>query len=824
MKRTLSVAVGFLLGAGALQAQQPPRPAGPGAPPPAPGEVRGTIVEAEGTAPVGGASIAVRSKRDSSLVTGAVAGQNGAFVIQGLRPGEYYLRITSIGFTPRSQDFAITPESPRASVGNVGLTRFAVTLQNVEVTTEAPAMVIEPDRNSYRAKDVAPAAANASEVLQATPSVEVDADGKVSLRGNENVAVQINGRPAPIRGEQLGAYLKQLPASVVERIEVVPTPSARHDPEGMAGIINVVLQQNVDLGRSGGFTIAASPSNRYNVSGRLGQQTGPWSLMSTYGFNADDRDIVGINDRERFDAVKAPLSYTEQDVDGNVNNYGHNFNTTVDFKRNDRDLFSNVLAMNRRNSNDQSVNAYTELSGDRSLIEQYVRPRNMETKGFMVDYTTAFRRTFEPRRHELSTELRFNRQDDDDRTILWRQAVAGDEGQSRTEMESRNTESLTNSLTAQLDYTRSYGERTKLETGYKGNAKWLNRDYTVLEDETGSGTWTPSDLSNAFELDEQVHAVYGVLSQGVGKWELQAGLRAEQATRDFMLASENFPYSYGSLFPSAVASYKPGEASQIKLAYSRRVRRPGTQELNPFPVFFDVHNVFIGNPRLNPEYTDALELSYNRSFKLGTFQVSPFYRRTTDVIRFIIDTEDVVEGREVTSVTFENLATGNSWGTDMNGSLRLGPKFSSFAGFNIFKMVTEGGTGSATALSSNAVTWSARVNATTTLREGLTLQGFYFYRAPMNVERGRFSKSQMASFTLRQQVSPKSSLALRVQDPFNTMGFRVEASDDNVLQITERKFDVRSVHLTYQYTFGQAPRIRQRPEAQPDQPVGFPGN
>ena len=820
MSRTLSAVAGLLVAASALQAQQP-GPGGPGAPPPAQGEVRGTVVEAEGNAPVGGASIAVRSKRDSSLVTGAVAGQNGAFVIQGLRPGNYYLRITSIGFTPKSQDFAITPEAPRASVGSVSLTRFAVTLQSVEVTTEAPAMVIEPDRNSYRAKEVAPAAANASEVLQATPSVEVDADGKVSLRGNENVAVQINGRPAPIRGEQLGAYLKTLPANVVERIEVVPTPSARHDPEGMAGIINIVLQQNVDLGRSGGFTIAASPSNRYNISGRLGQQTGPWTIMSTYGFNADDRNIVGINDRERFDALKAPLSYTEQDVDGSASNYGHNFNTTVDYKRNERDLFSNVLALNRRNSDDQSTNAYSELSGDRSLIDQYVRPRKADNKGFMVDYTTAFRRTFEPRRHELSTELRFNRQDDDERTLLWRQAVAGDEVPSRTEMENRVTASLANSLTAQVDYTRSFGEATKLETGYKGNAKWLERDYTVLEDETGSGTWTPSNLSNAFELDEQVHAVYGVLSRGLGKWELQGGLRAEYATRDFVLTSQNYPSNYSSLFPSAVASYKLSEASQLKLAYSRRVRRPGTQELNPFPVFFDVQNVFIGNPRLNPEYTDALELSYNRTYKLGTFQVSPFYRRTTDVIRFIIDTEDVVDGRDVTSVTFENLATGNSWGTDMNGSLRLGPKFSALAGFNIHKMVTEGGT-SATSLASNAVMWSARLNSTATLREGLTLQGFYIYRAPQNVERGRFSKFQMASFTLRQQINPKASLALRVQDPFNTTGFRVEASDDNVLQITERKFGVRSVHLTYQYTFGQAPRIRQRPEAQPEGPVGFP--
>ena len=819
MKRSLAALIGLLtfVAVAPVQAQTPARPAGP--PPAGPGEVRGVVL-AEDNTPVAGATVTVRSKRDSSLVTGQVAKDDGSFRIQGLRPGTYYLRITQLGYAPRtSPDFSVTPEKLSTTITGIQLPRVAVELSTVDVVAERSAVTIEPDRNSYQAKQVAPAATTASEVLQATPSVEVDGDGKVSLRGNENVAIQINGRPAPIRGEQLGAYLKGLPANIVERIEVVPTPSARHDPEGMAGIINIVLKENVDLGLSGGFTAGASPSQRYNMSGNLGYQAGRFTLFGSYGFNSDQRSIVGINDRERHDALRNPLSFTEQDITGDVQNAGHNFNTNIDFKPNKRDLFSNILSLNLRNSDDESSIVYTELSGSRSEVDRYSRVRDADNGGFVVDYTTAFKRIFEARKHELGAEIRLNRSSDDEDNTLWRQAVTTN---ARSAGELTELDAVTKQAIAQLDYTRTLSARTKLETGYKGTSRWLDRDYSVFNSASDSDAWTlNTDMSNAFEFDEQVHAAYGVLSQGVGKLELQGGLRAERASRDFKLAGDSYPYNYTSLFPSAVVNYKVSDATQLKLAYSRRVRRPGTQELNPFPQFFDIQNVFIGNPNLNPEYTDAIELGYTRTMKLATLQVSPFYRRTTDIIRVDIDANATVQGREVTTVSFKNLATGTSWGTDVNGSLRLGPKFTGFGGFNVFKMVTDGG--SASALASNAVTWSARINGTTQLRPDVSLQMMYFYRAPVQNENFRFSGVQFANVVLRKKLDgDKSSVALRFTDPFNTQLFRVNVSNDDLSQLTERKFGARAMYLSYQMSFGQAPRVRQPTvQAAPEPQTGF---
>jgi ferric enterobactin receptor len=829
MKRILIAVAGLALAAAAvpLQAQQGPArpPARPPVPTAGPGEIRGTVVDAETNTPLSAASVAVWSRADSSLVAGAVTRADGSFRVEGLRPGSYFLRVSTLGYGPRStEEITVAEAAPRVAAGRIALSRSAIAVEGIDVEVERPTVVMAPDRNVYRARDIAPAGGTASDVLQAVPSVQVDADGKVSLRGNENVVVQINGRPAPLRGAQLAGYLQQLPGNLLERVEVIPNPSARYDPDGMAGIINLVMKQDVDLGISGGVTLSAATADRYNGSGNVGYQRGALTVMTSYGFNWDERTTTGINDRTRLGALRAPLSFTEGSIIGDASNGGHNLSNSIEYRLGRRDLLSSALALNRRTSSDDSRSAFTELSADRLLTSRYDRTRDAATEGWMLDYTLGFKRTFEPQKHELSTEVRFNRTGDRDSNTLWRHPIGqmGAASAFPLDGEFNETDARSRQLTGQTDYTRMLATRTKLETGYKGYARWIDRDYTVLEDRLGSGTWLRSNLSNSFEFDEQVHAAYGVVSHGIGKLDLQGGLRAEHASRDFTLAgAESFPYDYTSLFPSAVVAYNPRPGAQLRASYSRRIRRPGTFELNPFPVFFDVQNVFLGNPNLNPEYTDALELSLQRSGKLGSVQLSPFYRRTTDIIRFVIDTDDVVDGREVTSVSFKNLATGSSWGSDLNGSLRYGP-FSGFAGFNVFKMVTEGGSTQST-LSSDAVSWMGRVNGTFNFSPKTSVQAMYFYRAPMNIEGGRFAAMSMANLTLRHRIDNRSTLSLRVADPFSTMRFRVEAGDDNLAQLTERTFNSRAVHLTYQFNFGQAPRMRQRrPEPQPEAQPGFP--
>jgi ferric enterobactin receptor len=797
-----SLAVLALLASTQVAAQAPaPQAPAPNAQPQF--EIRGKVVESETGAPVPRASVALRIKGQTTLITGAIAGPDGSFRLTGLRPGTFTLRSTYIGFAPQVQDMTLTLAQP-VLVGTIKLNRTAVELNAVTVQEDRNTVVTEPDRTTYRAKDVAPAANSASEVLDNVPAVQVDQDGKVSLRGNENVVVQINGRPTPMAGTQLASYLKTIPANTIERVEVVPNPSAKQDPEGMAGILNIVLKQNVDLGLSTTANVQVSKPDRFNGNGSLGYQAGKFSSMTTAGFGRDARNIVGINDRDRFDASRALLSTSGEDIDADRRNGGLNVTSTLDYARNKRDVWSNAIMMNRRFMQDDSFNAFEDRDASGTLTAAYFRPKDGEMHGWTVDYNSAFKRTFDPRKHELSFEGRVNRSRDKDEQELWRQST--DATPVVTEGEFKQTDASNTMAVAQLDYVKTVANRRKIETGYKGTMRLLDRDYTALEDQAGSGSWTPSAQSNALSFDEQVQAVYGVLSQGVGKFELQAGLRAEYADRNFALSSAEYPFAYRSLFPSAIALYNVSQKTQLKTSYSRRIRRPNPNELNPFPTYFDVRNVFLGNPALAPEYTDAFEGSMMFTLKKGTVQLNPFYRSTSNIIRFDINPVDTIAGREVTSISFGNLAKSNSWGADLNGTLRLGPKFNGFAAFNVFKQVTDGG--SLSALGSNAVSWFGRVNGSSQLTKTFMVQAAYFYKAATKIEKGQFDANHMANIVLQAKLNPSANMTLRFNDPFGTQRFRVRAGDDKVFQFTEHNVGARMVFLAFNYSYGRPPKMR----------------
>ncbi|HEX8432438.1 MAG TPA: TonB-dependent receptor, partial [Longimicrobium sp.] len=476
-RHTIAIVLAVAAGAGQADAQVTPpargtRPEAGAAQ--AAGGITGVVVGGDDGSPIRSASAEVRSAADSSLVTGALTGADGSFRIQGLRPGRYYLRVSALGRSPTTRaGITISAAAPQVNVGQIRLTAAALQLEGLTATAERREASLAPDRNSYSLRDMpATTGGNTVDALRNVPAVEVDVDGKVSLRGNENVVVQINGRPSPLRGEQLGNYLAQLPANMVDRVEVIPNPSARYDPEGMAGILNIVLKQNVDLGLSGGLTLGASTADRYTAAGNVGYQRGPATFSLNYGFTSDDRALIGINDRTRLGALKAPLSYTEQDIRGSNGNGGHNLNAAVDVRLSERDLLSNALQLNSRGSTEESRSAYTELDATRLLLDAYDRVRDSDQDARMLDYTLAFKRTLQPQRHEISAEVRINQMEDDDRTALFRQTTAGG---LQLDAENNVTDSRARQLTAQVDYTRSLSPQLKLETGYKGNTRALDR-------------------------------------------------------------------------------------------------------------------------------------------------------------------------------------------------------------------------------------------------------------------------------------------------------------------------------------------------------------
>ncbi|HEX2204060.1 MAG TPA: TonB-dependent receptor [Longimicrobium sp.] len=830
MKRLVGALLALTLAGGAAPAlaqNAPPgaRPPGPGGPPQqAGGTIRGTIVDAATGRAVSSAQVAVWSAADSALVTGAVVRADGAFRVEGLRPGRYYLRVSSLGYeTATTGVLAVAPGAAApVDAGTVRLAQGAVQLDALDVSTERATVAMAPDRNTYTTRDLPSAAGGtATDVLRNVPSIEVDGDGKVSLRGNQNVAVQINGRPAPMQGEQLAGFLQQLPASMVERVEVIPNPSAKYDPEGMAGIVNLVLKQNTDLGWSGGTQLGMGTGEKYNASGNLGYQRGPLTLFFNYGFNADKRETTGFNDRENLPFGGAPRSFFEQDILGAFDAVSHSLNSTADLKVGRQNTLSGSLLLSRRDFEAQTRNFYRRLDADGALFGRFDQRGTNEHADATVDAALAFKRVLEPQRHELSAELRLNRSDNTLLNDFEELQLALDGGATAIppSLTLRELDALATQWTLQADYTRPLGGRSKLETGYKGTLRGLDNDVAVDTFAYDPDGWV-RDLgqTNAFEYDEKVHAGYAVLHHGIGRVDLQAGLRLEQTDREFYLANNDstYPTDYLSAFPSALAAWNVSDTRQVKASYSRRIQRPDSRLLNPFPFFEDRQNQIRGNPLLEPEYTDAFELGFQQSMPWGSLQLSPFYRHTTGAIRRVKTVEN-----DLSTVTFKNLDQSDSYGADMTGSWRLGQSLNGFASVNAFRMVSEGGSADGD-LSADAFGWSARVSANWKVTPRLDVQAMHMYRAPMDVEAGRISGFQMTNLSVRQKLmGERASVSLRVMDPFNRMGFGFRTFDDTHEQVSERKFGARAAYITFSYNFGRPPRIQPRPQQQPEpQPGG----
>jgi ferric enterobactin receptor len=802
---------------GAPPQGRPPQGGPPGAMPMVPGAqagvlLRGLVQSAANAQPLANASVSVFSAADSTLVTGALTRPDGSFRVEGLRPGRYYVRISSLGFESETRSgLSLAPAQPQVDLGRIQLAVNAVQLEGLTVTTERSQAVLAPDRNTYTVRDMpSTAGGNTVDVLRNVPSIEVDGENRVSLRGNENVVVQINGRPAPMRGDQLGGFLAQLPANVVERVEVIPNPSARYDPEGMAGIINIVLRQNTDLGLSAGLTLGGGTTGQMSGSGNLGYQAGPLTLFGSYGFMRDERQISGFNNTEYF----VNPSFSEQDIRGTQEPQSHSFTLNGDLRLSSRGTLSSNLIVNRRTADMTNLNVLRQRDGAQNLIGSANNQTDSQNDALTFDYALGYRHAFQPRTNELSAEVRFNRDAEDRLSRFTRDpllAVGG--GASQPILETNATDESRNTWSLQADWVRMLGERTKLETGYKGELRGMDNDLVVSRFSSDGGEYLLDPTrSNQFAYDQNIQALYGVLSRNLGRFNAQAGLRAERASTQFDLATtgERFDNDYGSLFPSALLSFNLDESSQLKASYSKRIQRPNTRMLNPFGFSPDPLNVFRGNPYLKPEYTHAFELGYQQTLPFGSLQFTPFYRHTVDAVRRLRSLDD--EG--VSTMSFDNVATSDSYGADLNGSLRLG-RLTGFGGFSAFQQVTDA-TNLSTDLSNRAFGWSARMNATLRLNSTLDAQGFLMYRAPMNAEQGRISAMTMTSLSLRQKLmGDRASMTLRVMDPFNTMGFASEFSDPRFFQETERKFGARGVFLSFSYNIGQQPRVRQqRPQEQ----------
>jgi ferric enterobactin receptor len=783
------------------------------------GAILGTITDSISGRTVSTGSITVRRAGDASFAGGALPRPDGTFRVDGLVAGRYTLRIRALGFSQVIRDdIVISAGTPTVDVGIIKLKAVVATLKRQEVVAEREDIVVAPDRSSYSVKNMSAAAGGtAIDVLRNIPQVEVDGSQKVSLRGNENVVIQINGRTTPLRGEQLGMFLAQLPAGTLKTVEVVTTPSAKSDPEGTAGIINIVLNQNTELALSGGIVASASSTGMLDVGGDVGKQQGPFTLFLSGNVYRDHRVTSGTIARENL-VIPVPL-HVETRMDGTNGPLSGGGTVRSEYRFNDRDAvsFDGFLFGGRNAINNASY--YTDFDGTQRVIGLFNQFNESALRNSSQDYAFAARRQGVPTTTQFSAEIEYTNNYNRSDVNLSGEVVQADAATPASiPREFDNTNGHLHTWNLNADYTKPFSVRTKLEAGFHGRQRSTASDFTASFIDAVSGEFVPSVAqSTAFDYEEGINAAYAVLSQRVAKVQAQAGLRLEDASTHLAVSRSgpSFDNHYQSAFPSAIISYRLTDTRQAKVSYSRRVSRPNPQQLSPAEYRQDTRNVFRGNPALRPEYTDAMELSFLDAHAWGSIQINPYVLHTAHAVRNI----QFVDSTGVSVSTFANVASTLTMGADFNVNVRQGP-LSGSGGGSVYHYSSDA-SNLLGDLSVRAMVWSLRGNATWKFSSLLDAQIFANYRAPYAREGG----SQIAQLFMNASGRYKAwgdqgSITLRISDPFRLQKFGYRTANGTVIENSERYFGARAVYINISRTFGKAVKLREKePEADQRPPV-----
>ena len=755
--------------------------------------IRGRVVEAATGQPVSDASVTIHRIADTAVVGAVRSRDDGNFHIDRVKAGDYTVRVRALGFSPIEDTVALAGDTA-TDLGTIALAELASQLGPQVVTAERQDVTLSPDRNSYSTKNMTTAAGGtAVDVLRNIPSVEVDASNNVTLRGDQNVVVQINGRPTPLKGDALGNFLAQLPASVVKNVEVSTNPSAKNDPDGTAGIINIVLNQNADLGWSGGFTAATGTTGQANVSAHAGHQAGPLTLFGSYGIYRNHQDMDGHSLLTNV-GIATPAAISSH-IDGSTDPLWQSstFRTEYKLSSDDAISFDATLAGGQYSRDNISEFANLDQMGD--VTGSYAQANDQFTRYLTQDYALGFHRTGDANARTFSTEVRFNETSGTIATSLFGDAITREHDLSAVAWPS---------LTMQADYTDPFGgSGTKLETGVKEITRRTANDYSAAYLDTTAGIFVPDAArASAFAYDEQIGAAYALLTQQLGKVQAQGGLRAEEAATSVG--------RYGSLFPSAVLSY-----GIAKLSYSRRINRPDPSEIDPVEYRIDAHDVYRGNANLRPEYTDALELGLQHTAGWGTIQLNPYFRHTAHAVRFI----ETVDSTGTTLSTYDNVASTREMGTDVNVTYHAGP-LDVLTGGNVSRYQSDAANLPGNP-SARASIWSARVNATWKFSRELDAQATTNYRSAYAVEGGTRDAFVFMNLAVRHKLwNDQGSITVRVQDPFNLLRYSSVLANAGTIQSSTQTYGVRGVFIAISRDFGQG--VKLAPQDQPAAPAAGP--
>ncbi len=782
------------------------------------GVVKGHVLDKNSDSPLGYVNVVVTKSGDSKLLGGAITDENGHFNIDGLAYGSYELQVTFVGYKNLKRRFTLSASKPSHNFNALYLTEDAQQLNEVTVTGQRAIMKLEVDRKSFDVtQDISNAGGSASDVLDNIPSVEVDNDGNVSLRGNTSVEVWINGRASGLTSDNRAEILQQLPAESIERIEVIDNPSAKFSAEGSAGIINIVLKKDRRAGYYGSVQAGANTRGGANTSFNINYNSPVIDAYASVGYRHREGKGENVSRQEYL------TTNTYQNYSGETEEQGNNLflrgGLTWHATENDDFSFTGMMMKGQRKSWNLTPYHYGTIG---AANDSYMMFRRISSKGNMNMYNLEFnyRHIFGNDKHFLDFIVEKNKWGGDNENI-YQDSTTYYDGVTPSAYDylSRPLDMNNNSWEIRLDYENPITEKLKLQAGY--NAR-LSHENTPQESFVDSASWNGANLKedqkyfNRFIYDMDVHALYATLNYMLGKVGIMAGLRGEywkvntesyswEQEHDASKRDKPFKKDYFQLFPSLFLSYQMTPNDQLQLNYTRRLRRPWGGQLNSFRNTSDASTVSFGNPLLTPEYSNSFSLNYLRTWTQHSLLVSAYYRPTTDVMQRI-SWQNSSDGLMYS--TSENLAKSVSSGLELTAKNKLFKivDLSTTANFYYYKLdgfkyVIDNQT--VTGEGNSNFTWNARMQVSVRLPYDISVQSTINYRSRQVISQGHRKANYGVNLGIRKGFfNKKLVLSMNCRDLFNSRKWQSYTSGETFNRYQLNKRRSRTFNFTLTWNFG----------------------
>lgn len=767
------------------------------------GLLKGKVLDAQTGAALSFSSIRIFKQADKTLAGGNISGETGEFSIE-VPYGVFYADVEYMGYKSfTTPSFTISPEKGTHDLGVVKLEASANALDEVVVQAEKSTMELSLDKRIFNVgKDLANAGGSASEILMNIPSVSVDPDGGIKLRGSGNVRILIDGKPSGLVSFKGGGGLQQLQANMIERVEIITNPSARYEAEGMAGIINIVLKKERKEGFNGSVEVITGHPVNYGGAANLNYRHRKINFFINYSLAYRIQPGIGSTYQEVYN--NDSTAFLKQNNDGIVKGFNTNIRGGLDYFFSEKSILTASYLYRRSKAIRETNITYEDYLFNLQNLRSITRRRQDEKETEPnSEYVLSYKRTFDRKGKEFNAEVRYldNWETSDQ---LFTQNAVNENGTvipSQTFLQNSLNDEFEKQLLFQVDYVQPIGKEGKFETGLRSSFRDMVNDY-VVNNKDANGQWVPiPGLVNYFIYDENIHAAYGIIGNKTKKVSYQAGVRAEWTDVKTTLRATNEvnPRQYFNFFPSAHLSYELPRQNALQVSYSRRVRRPFYNDLSPFFTFSDSRNFSGGNPDLNPEFSDVFEIGHIKYFDKGSLGSSIYYRDTKGKIERI----RTVNAEGFASTFPQNLLGEKSFGAEFSGQYNVAKWWKLDMNFNFFQANIDGSNINEL-YKRQTYSWFARQTSRFSLPNKLDIQLRGNYEAAQKTAQGRRLPLYYFDLSASKEIlKGKGTLNLNVMDIFNTRVFRSINEGDNFYTEGKSQYRRRQVNLTLNYRINE---------------------